>query len=607
MSTLKYFQFSLLVCFLVFNSCDNSTESKDPEEIKIADNTVVINDEVDSEPTQINDDSIEFEFDQTAPDISVGDIIAGYNDSTAYLRKVTDISTSQGTMTVETNDATLDEVIEQGGFEWSGPLEFDLEGSLQRGEVGYIHPAINITGLDRNSNSNSGINFSFNGAGINFGTDMDLEIQSGSFSFTPYFDIDADYDWGLQEAHAIVSGDLDFDILAELTLSATEGVSGEIPLITDVPAGTPITIFAAGWPIVIYPEFDLFLGVSVTSTGTVSLTGGINSDNTIEAGFQWTDDNGFESIYEKSFDGNIHPVEISTTTNQTIKVYLKPRLSFMIYSAAGPHIALEPYIGESGTNYTDEYCTEWLLGITGEVGANIDILGYSVSAGIDLPDWNTTIDEECEETGECVDYDGNSYETVQIGDQLWMAENLKVTHYNNGDEIPNITNMGDWASLSTGAYCDYDNNPTNSDTYGRLYNWYAVDDARGICPEGWHVPTDEEYQQLEIYLGMDPAEADDTGWRGTDEGGKMKETGTEHWNSPNTGATNESGFTGLPAGYRNANNGSYSHMGYNGYFWSSSEHNSTNAWYRLLYYHDSYVYRYDTNKHFGFSVRCAGD
>ncbi len=92
--------------------------------------------------------------------------------------------------------------------------------------------------------------------------------------------------------------------------------------------------------------------------------------------------------------------------------------------------------------------------------------------------------DNCWEGGsvECIDIDGNSYETVQIGDQLWMAENLKVTHYNNGDEIPNITNNGDWSSLSTGAYCDYDNNPTNSDTYGRLYNWYAVDDDRGICP-----------------------------------------------------------------------------------------------------------------------------
>ena len=195
-----------------------------------------------------------------------------------------------------------------------------------------------------------------------------------------------------------------------------------------------------------------------------------------------------------------------------------------------------------------------------------------------------------------VDYDGNSYETVQIGDQLWMAENLKTTHYNNGDEIPNITNNGDWVSLSTGAYCDYDNNPTNSDTYGRLYNWYAVDDARGICPEGWHVPTDEEFTVLTDYLdGTSVA------------GGKMKEAGTEHWNSPNTGATNESGFTGLPAGYRHVNSGYYYSMGYLGYFWSSSESSSSNAWYRKLHYNSSNVYRNSDYERHGISVRCAGD
>ena len=213
--------------------------------------------------------------------------------------------------------------------------------------------------------------------------------------------------------------------------------------------------------------------------------------------------------------------------------------------------------------------------------------------------------------GECVDYDGNSYETVQIGDQLWMAENLKVTHYNNGDEIQYVQSESSepnvWENLSTGAYGYYNDDLSHLETYGNLYNWYAVDDARGICPEGWHVPTDEEYQQLEIYLGMEPAEASASGWHGTDEGGKMKETGTEHWNSPNTGATNESGFTGLPAGYRFGNSGNYYSMGYYGYFWSSSENFSNYAWYRRLNYNHSYVNRYFSNKQYGFSVRCAGD
>jgi uncharacterized protein (TIGR02145 family) len=202
--------------------------------------------------------------------------------------------------------------------------------------------------------------------------------------------------------------------------------------------------------------------------------------------------------------------------------------------------------------------------------------------------------------GACTDIDGNIYETVQIGDQLWMAENLKVTHYNNGDEITHITNNEDWVSLSTGAYGDYDNNPTNSETYGRLYNWYTVDDSRGLCMEGWHVPSDEEYTVLKDYLG------------GTSvAGGKMKEAGLEHWNyysdEITEEATNESGFTGLPAGYRASYSGAYYDVGNLGSFWSSSEYNSNYAWYRLLTYSYSNVYRYYYHRLYGFSIRCLGD
>ncbi|MEJ2629601.1 MAG: fibrobacter succinogenes major paralogous domain-containing protein, partial [bacterium] len=109
-------------------------------------------------------------------------------------------------------------------------------------------------------------------------------------------------------------------------------------------------------------------------------------------------------------------------------------------------------------------------------------------------------------TGTVTDIDGNTYQTVKIGDQWWMAENLKVTHYRNNDEIPNVTYWGDWHDLSTGAYCDYNNNEGNVSTCGHLYNWYAVNDSRNIAPEGWHVPTDEEWKELEMYLGMSRSE-----------------------------------------------------------------------------------------------------
>ena len=198
--------------------------------------------------------------------------------------------------------------------------------------------------------------------------------------------------------------------------------------------------------------------------------------------------------------------------------------------------------------------------------------------------------------GTVTDIDGNVYETVQIGEQLWMAENLKVTHYNDGSEIPNITNNDDWAGLSTGAYGDYDNNPTNSETYGRLQNWHTVDDDRGVCPESYHIPSDAEYTVLTDYLGGESVA-----------GGKMKEAGLEHWNSPNTGATNESGFTVLPAGYRYSSSGTYNYMGSSGSFWSSSEYSISLAWRRELDYNSSTVYRSYDGKQGGFSIRCLKD
>lgn len=116
------------------------------------------------------------------------------------------------------------------------------------------------------------------------------------------------------------------------------------------------------------------------------------------------------------------------------------------------------------------------------------------------------------------DIDGNTYKTIQIGNQRWMAENLKVTRYRNGTAIPTVTSNTDWFNLTTGAYCNYDNSTSDAAIYGRLYNWYAVNDSRNIAPTGWHVPSDEEWKTLEKYLGMSQSEADDTGWRGTNEG-----------------------------------------------------------------------------------------
>ena len=198
-------------------------------------------------------------------------------------------------------------------------------------------------------------------------------------------------------------------------------------------------------------------------------------------------------------------------------------------------------------------------------------------------------------TGTVTDVDGNTYQTVKIGDQWWMVENLKVTHYRNGDVIPNETSSTTWSNLTTGAYCNYGNNTNNVDTYGQLYNWYAVNDSRDIAPEGWHVPSENEWQTLVDYLG------------GTSvAGGKMKEAGTTHWNNPNSGASNVSGFSALPGGFRYLA-GNYDYIGSNAYFWSSTESISYTAWSRGLSYGNTTVYRGNYYKRYGMSVRCVRD
>ncbi|MBK8501077.1 MAG: fibrobacter succinogenes major paralogous domain-containing protein [Saprospiraceae bacterium] len=175
-------------------------------------------------------------------------------------------------------------------------------------------------------------------------------------------------------------------------------------------------------------------------------------------------------------------------------------------------------------------------------------------------------------------------------------ENLKTTKYNDNIGILNVTDATQWSGLDvsqTGAWCYYDNLSSSNSTYGKLYNWYAVNTGK-LCPTGWHVPSDTEWTTLKDYLGGAGIA-----------GGKMKETGTIHWNSPNTGATNESGFTGLPGGTRD-NNGTFNVLGYVGDWWSSTE-SGANAWFRNLSYLNGIVGRSDVGERWGFSVRCLRD
>jgi uncharacterized protein (TIGR02145 family) len=193
------------------------------------------------------------------------------------------------------------------------------------------------------------------------------------------------------------------------------------------------------------------------------------------------------------------------------------------------------------------------------------------------------------------DIDGNSYHTIAIGTQVWMVENLKSTRYNNGNAIPNITDANVWSNLTTGAYSNYNNDKNNSTAFGRLYNWFAVNDSCNICPTGWRVPANDDWTKLTTYLGGESVA-----------GGKLKETGTIHWKSPNTGATNETGFTALPGGNR-SNSGNFNDIRDDGYWWSSTEDGKSNAWNRDIDFNTSDMFRDDAGKNRGFSVRCLKD
>jgi uncharacterized protein (TIGR02145 family) len=215
--------------------------------------------------------------------------------------------------------------------------------------------------------------------------------------------------------------------------------------------------------------------------------------------------------------------------------------------------------------------------------------------------------------GEVKDIEGNTYKTIKIGTQTWMAENLRTTKYNDGTNIPIVTDSAQWLNnrdngnlKKQSMMCWYNNDRTTyAAKYGALYNWYAINPGtngnKNVCPTGWHVPTDAEWTTLINYL--DPHAEGGDKWENV-AGGKMKSTGTDFWVSPNTDATNSSGFSGLPGGYRGYNGSFYRVVGFNGYWWSSSEYYTSDAWYRILGCSYGDVYRSYHNKTYGFSVRC---
>jgi uncharacterized protein (TIGR02145 family) len=241
-------------------------------------------------------------------------------------------------------------------------------------------------------------------------------------------------------------------------------------------------------------------------------------------------------------------------------------------------------------SYVEKQFTSNISGLNG--GNTYHVRAYATNAvgtgyGEDI---SFTTDLETTE-----DIDGNIYVVVTLGAQSWLRENLKVTKYNDGSSISNITDNSEWVSSTSGAYCWYNNDAASGkNTYGALYNWNAVS-TRKLCPAGWHVPIFGEWDDLINYLKGEGIA-----------GGKLKETGTEHWFSPNAGATNETGFTALPGGIRN-NSGEYVYTGSSSTWWTPDEYDTNNIYVYTISYNNSVIVRHLDKKYMGFSVRCMRD
>lgn len=199
--------------------------------------------------------------------------------------------------------------------------------------------------------------------------------------------------------------------------------------------------------------------------------------------------------------------------------------------------------------------------------------------------------------GTLTDFDNNTYRTIQIGTQTWMADNLRVTKFRNGTAIPNITDSVQWQNTTNGAWCYYNNNASFNSTYGKLYNYYVIENSNNICPTGWHVATRQDWYNLLVYLGG-----------GDIAGSKMKSAGTQFWLNPNFGATNSSGFSGLPGGNRSSDGfqRNFDYMGLEGYWWSLSDSPDTAETYYLLFDY-GFLNSTDYPKNNGHSIRCVKD
>ncbi len=561
-----------------------------------------------------------------------------------YLRKGVEVDTSM--MNAE-KDAALEYNIDTylddaGNIHIYGDftLETLLEGNLS---IGMVPPRVKLFELTYTIDQDLFLASEIDFSNVNYEDEVDL----ASITFTPIIAMMAGVPILLVPELEIVAGvemGIHCDVYTDITQSMdyTIGIRYENKAWNTInnfyktfDYTAPIIDCSAEARVYIKPQFnvkiynvvspylfaDLYarLDADINTQPWWSLYGGANMGVGVEAEILgkeifdfYTDPPLIE--YEQliaSASGTFEDVPVAAFSAQPLSGDVPLQVAFTDESLSSPE-SWNWYFGDGSTstqqNPTHTYTAEWQYTVTLTVendnGSDCETKTNYITVtdgGGGGGNWG----EPCPGTPTVTDIDGNVYNTVLIGNQCWIKENLKVTHYPNGDEIPYISDNGEWIDLvdnnTDDAYCFYDND-TNIE-YGALYSYAAAiadnwqrdnSDGQGICPAGWHMPTDTDWTILTDYLGGVSVA-----------GGEMKEAGTSHWNSPNTGATNKSGFTALPGGIRYYYHGTFGTVGLNGYWWSATERSSFGVWYRRLYYNNAYMTRSSCNKSDGFSVRCT--
>ncbi|MEY1639587.1 FISUMP domain-containing protein [Tenuifilum osseticum] len=456
-----------------------------------------------------------------------------------------------------------------------------------------------------------------NGSGTGTFTSNLTNLQPGTvYYIRAYATNSVGTTYGNQLSFTTQNGVITLTTTEVTSITATSAVSGG-SITSD--GGAPITARGIIWSTSQDPTVETNLGVTTNGTGTGTFTSNLTNLQPVTVYYvRAYATNSVGTAYGNQLSFTTQDGAITLSTNAVTSIAATSAVSGgSITSDGGAPITARGVVWSTSENPT----TSSNLGMTadgtgtGSFTSNLTNLqpgtvyyvrsyatnsygtryGNQVSFTTPMPDGPG---------GTITDADGNTYNTIWIGGRQWMKENLKTTKYNDGTSIPLVTDAAAWAALSTPAYCWYNNDQTTyGNTYGALYNWYAVSTGK-LCPTGWHVPSDAEWYAMENYVDPTINNPNATGYRGTDGGTKLK--ATSGWYSDGNG-TDDFGFSALPGGYRDSYYGSFYGVGYQGYWWSSTESIATNACYRCMFYDYGNVFRGYSYKRNGFYVRCVRD